>query len=241
MIRLALGARCRRADDARPAVLGNGPVGRGQQAGIEQRGQRQGADPRARPAQEGPAMDRGLPRRRDDVGVHGSVPGDRLVEVEEHAGRRGPGRQLGADRRRAGGLASRPRSRALARRQGRSGTRLRCFSHEPEDEIAFLGPGRPSQHQAIGQEQARLGSGARFADQTARPARGPPRRRWDRSAAPAPGSVCSTGPAGPRIPRGWRRRTPAGWGAGRSAASRCKARGDTGSLPCRRRTSGSGS
>ena len=74
----------------------------------------------------------------------------------------------------------------------------------------------------------------------ASPGRGRPRRRSGRSRGRAPGAACSTAVAGPRIPRGSRRRRRAGWGAETCAASRCRGRGDTGSRPDRPRSRASG-
>ena len=76
---LGLGGQVERMDDARPSVALRGRHAGLQQLGVEQRSQRQRADPGRRPAQERAAMDAFYPAigRR----IHGSVPGDRLVEV----------------------------------------------------------------------------------------------------------------------------------------------------------------
>ena len=160
----------------------------------------------------------------------GSVPRDRLVQVQE---RRGPPRSRPPARpgRRPAGAGVSPTAEQL-RGRGGVGAILPLVLRQER----AAGP-RPRRAAAVGPgpvgRRGRAGptGRARPRGSAARPGPGPPRRRSGRSAAPAPAAACSTAAARPCIPRASRRRRPAGSGAGTSAASRCRARGDTGSRP----------
>ena len=170
-----------------------------------------------------------------------SVPRDRLVQVQDHAGDARPGGQLGGVdvlRRRA-----RRRRPAASSPPSASGAySVRCFVEQLRQHLRLLGRRRrargalrtprrsapsaslpPSRDDPLGEDAGRLDVG-RVVQQ---------HQRLLRRVRPRPLARCT--------PRGSGRRTPAGSGAGTSAASRCTARGGTGRRPCRSATRASGS
>ena len=140
-----------------------------------------------------------------------------------------------------GGATGRP-SAAPRRPPGRRGSSARCLSSSVADGLGLV-VARGSRWSACRQAQSSraVGVGAAFLEDP----RGEGAGRLD------VGRVVQqhqrllrdvrAARARPRTPRGWGRRRRAGSGAGTSAATRCRARGDTGSRPCRRRTARAGS
>ena len=171
--------------------------------------------------------------------VRASIPRDRLAQVQDRPRDAGPrGQFRGGDvlgrrgARRRPGVARRPpcrhRTRHGAWRRGPPALSTlparvarQALLERPADAAFYV----VRLHAALFHDP--LGEGARR-----------PRRRSGRSAAPGPAAGCSTAAARTPLPRGWGRRTRAGWGGGSSAASACRARGGRGLRPCRSSTRG---
>ena len=239
MTRLAFGAKCSGSDHAGPAIVAHDVARGGATPRVEQRRQRQRADAsrRRRPRNARGGMSSRCQLRRCKsahrlsslvmVSCRLSIdPGHRVQAASSAGSSVGSDGRL-ADLRSArpafGGIAPDTRADASpwiaaairSSRSGRATGRLRASVRKP---VRSVDRRSPLAQDALGE------------------ARGRPRRRSGRSAAPAPAAACWSAAARRCTPRGWGRRRPAGWGGGTSAASRCRARGGTGPRPCRRPT-----